>query len=109
MDQDALPGTGRANAFDPLRHGLYQRFVDGSGHVDHGKWLRAIAEGAHVGTCRRCGDYLIAQRPQQISQTRTDYEAQCRNDACRWVCSAPGGRYFARTSRLHERTTHYAR
>lgn len=113
--QDFLPGTGRAQAFDPLEHGLYRRFLNdarcncgdkanpGHSHIEHGQWLRAIAEGAHVGTCRQCGDYLIPQRPEQISQTRTDYEASCRNEECRWVCNAPSGRYLRGSSRLHER------
>lgn len=114
-DQDVLPGTGRAPAFNPMLYGLYRRFVDtarcgcgdkaspGHAHIEAGQWLRAIAEGIRVGECRRCGGDLMPRRPHQITETRTDYEATCRNDNCEWTCNAPCGRYLRYSSRLGER------
>lgn len=99
--QDVLPGTAPAH-FDPLAHRLYKRFVDGDRNIDYHQWLRAIAEHAFVGTCRRCGDQLIPMRPTDHGG-RTDYEAHCRRTDCGWICNAPGGRLLRRSSRLHER------
>lgn len=99
-----LFGDEHVPAFDPREHRIYRRFIDGAGHIDHAQWLRAMAEGTWVGTCRRCGDYLIPQRPQDISSTRTDYQADCRNvEGCGWVCSMPGGRYAQGSTRKSER------
>lgn len=103
MTQDVLPGTGRAPRFDPLKHGLYPRFIDGKGSIDHGQWLRAIAEGVPVGSCRRCGADMMPRRPQSFTATRIDYEAQCRNEMCGYVINAPAGRYLTPSSRLGER------
>jgi hypothetical protein len=62
--------------------------------IDHGSWLRARAEGGFVGTCRRCGDYLVPRIPDEHGG-RIDYEADCRNEACRYTIMAPGGRVFS--------------
>jgi len=103
MGQDVLPGLPEPR-FDPRRHRLYRRFVDGAGQIEHGQWLRAIAEGQHVGTCRRCGDYLIPQPHVDVTSTRTDYQADCRDrDGCGFVCAMPGGRYLAGSTRENER------
>lgn len=92
MSQDVLPGVGQPDASNPRNHGLYRRFLDGNGNIEHGQWLRACAEGQPVGTCRRCGSTLIPRRPDQINDKRTDYEADCHNEACARVFNAPGGR-----------------
>jgi hypothetical protein len=104
MDEPGLFGDGRT-FFDSREHKLYKRFLDGAGHIQHGPWLRAMAEGAHVGTCRRCGDWLIPQRPREVSASRTDYQADCRDEGCGWVCVIPGGRYLVGSTRLSERKT----
>jgi hypothetical protein len=100
-DQETLPV--QTAAFNPAVHGLWKRFVD-EHHINHGAWLRACAEGAWVGTCRHCGDYLIPRQPQQIGE-RWDYEAHCRSPVreshvdgrrvvtgCGQILCAPGGR-----------------
>jgi hypothetical protein len=97
--------TGRAPRFDPMKHGLFRRFKDGNGNIDHGQWSRAIAEGIPVGSCRRCGHDLMPRRPDLVSPTRIDYEATCRNEECQWVCHAPGGRYLRYSSRHDEGIT----
>lgn len=89
--------------FNALDHRLYKRFVDGAGLINHREWLRALAERQWVGTCRKCGDYLIPQRPYEVSHTRTDYEAVCRDKQCRWTCQAPNGRYAQGSTRKSER------
>lgn len=113
--QETLPGTGQPDRFDPLDHRLYRGLVDAEGVIVHAAWMRACAAGEFVGTCRRCGDYLVPSRPVEINQ-RTDYEATCRNRmtssvingvrhvaGCGWVLVAPGGRVFGRSSRTSER------
>ena len=113
--QETLPGTGHT-PFNPLDHGLYRHLVDAEGFIIHTLWMRACAEGLFVGTCRRCGDYLIPARPDEVTNQRTDYEAACRRrltvqvvdgvrrlDGCGWVLTAVGGRTFARSSRWSER------
>ena len=95
---------GETPRFDSLDHRLYKRFIDGDGNINHGQWLRALAERQWVGTCRRCGDYLIPQTPHQVSNTRTDYESVCRNrKGCGWTCYAPRGRYAQGSTRKSER------
>lgn len=74
----------------PGEGGLWRRYLDGDG-INHAAWMRARACGAFVGTCRRCGGYLVPQRPDQRAD-RTDYEADCRNTRCGYVLVAPGGR-----------------
>jgi hypothetical protein len=87
------------DAFDPLAHSLWNRFVDNA-MVVHQAWLRACAEGGSVGTCRLCGAYLKPSYPDQVGQ-RHDYEAACVS--CGHIVVAPGGRVLARSARLHER------
>lgn len=89
-------------AFNPLDHGLWARYRAGN-EIEHAAWMRACAEGAWVGTCRRCGDYLIPLRPHQVSGKRTDYEAHCRNDACGAIVLACCGRVLSYSSRASER------
>lgn len=98
--QDALPGTP-APTFNPMDHGLWKRFIE-DGQINHGQWLRARAEGQWVGTCRRCGDYLTPEAPDEHGQ-RTDYQASCRSDKCGYVMSAPGGRIALGSTRKSER------
>lgn len=98
--QEALPGTGAA-AGD---RGLWARFVGADGLIIHSLWMRACAERAFVGVCRRCGDYLLPERPIEVAG-RSDYEARCVRPAgvCGWTCNAPGGRVFRGSSRYFER------
>lgn len=71
--------------------GLY-RLVLRDGEIDHAAWLRARAEARYVGTCRRCGDYLVPLMPHEHAG-RTDYQADCRRgDDCGYTLLAPGGR-----------------
>jgi len=95
-EQETLVERVRFNALD---HGLWERFKDGD-RINHGAWLRARAEGAHVGTCRICGDYLIPAAPYEHTDGRVDNEAHCR--ACTATVNAPGGRILRRSSRLDE-------
>ncbi len=98
-DQQSLPPTEQAR-IDPLTQGLWSRLTNGF-YIDHSAWMRACAEGHHVGTCRRCGDYLVPRHPDQVGN-RTDYEANCRVEACGWTLNAPGGRILTRSSRHNE-------
>lgn len=98
--QDALPGTP-APMFNPMDHRLWKRFID-DGLINHAAWLRARAENQFVGTCRRCGDYLIPERPDEHAE-RTDYQATCRSKACGYVMTAPGGRIALGSTRKSER------
>ena len=111
-DQETLPVQ---NAFNPAVHGLWKRFVD-DGRINHGAWLRACAEGTWVGTCRRCGDYLVPLQPAERGRGHWEYEAACRTPAvlstvdgvrrasgCGKTICAPGGRTLHRSSLLSER------
>lgn len=106
--------------FDPTKHGLWDRYVtagqDGEAWIDHAAWMRACATGEFVGTCRQCGDYLVPVRPEDVTATRTDYEARCRRpvevvtrdgvrtvEGCGAVMTAARGLVFRRSSRTHER------
>ncbi len=71
--------------------GIWRRYLD-HGHIHHGNWLRARAEHAPVGTCRRCGADLVPEPPHDRGSDRTDYEATCQDPACGYVLTAPGGR-----------------
>ena len=105
------------STFDALEHGLWARFTDGD-RINHGAWLRVRAEGGFVGTCRRCGDYLVPLAPYEHTDDRVDYEAHCRREivatmvggkrqveGCEWTLSAPGGRMLRRSSRHDEMPT----
>lgn len=102
--------------FNPLDHGLWARYRSGN-QIDHAAWMRACADGSWVGTCRRCGDYLLPLRPYQINAKRTDYEAHCRREVvvrlidgvrtvegCGWILNAPSGRALTYSSRASERS-----
>lgn len=93
MTQPTLDGT-------PAHTGLWRKVVDGH-QIDHAAWLRAIATGDFVGSCK-CGDFLTPSRPQQVGD-RTDYSATCRREECRWEINAPGGRILRRSSMASER------
>lgn len=101
--------------FNPMDHGLWRRFVDAEGRIVEAAWLRACAAGEFVGTCRRCGDYLIPARPDHVSGSRTDYEATCRRrsevvvkdgirhlEGCGWRCNAPSGVVSRKSMRWSE-------
>lgn len=115
-EQDALlpdeNGQTTPTRFNPNDHGLWKSFVGADGHIIHDKWMMAIANGQFVGTCRRCGDYMVPARPDDRLQTRRDYEATCRNPsigkairgdvqvdiACAYTILAVNGRTFAGTT-----------
>ena len=114
-DQEALPPTEHER-FDPLAQGLWARYRIGN-EINHSMWMRACAEGSYVGTCRRCGDYLIPLRPYQVNTKRTDYEAHCRREVvirlidgvrsvegCGYIICAPNGRCLTYSSRASERS-----
>lgn len=114
-EQEALlpDETGRRakTAFNPADHGLWKSILDGAGRIDHNKWMMAIRNGQYVGTCRRCGDYLVPARPDDHAGRR-DYEATCRNEsignavrgnvqvdiACAYTIVAINGRTYAGTT-----------
>jgi hypothetical protein len=85
MTQPTLDGTPPAPG-----DGLWRRVL-ANGEINHAAWLHVRAEGGFVGTCRKCGHYLIPQRPEEHAG-RTDYEADCQNEECGGVILAPGGR-----------------
>lgn len=77
--------------------GLYKRYLS-HGTIDHHNWLRARAEAAHVGTCRRCNGRLIPERPHEHNG-RTDYTATCEDtEHCGYTLAAPGGRVMRASS-----------
>lgn len=83
MTQPALDGT--------IAHNGFYRAVIANGEINHAAWMHKRATGEFVGTCRKCGDYLIPERPDDHAG-RTDYEATCRNADCAGTVMAPGGR-----------------
>ncbi len=90
--QQALTGD------TPHDAGLWPRYVTG-GAIDHAQWLRARAESQFVGTCRRCGDYLVPDPPAELAG-RTDYTARCRRaEECGYELAAPGGRVMRHSGR----------
>lgn len=114
-EQDALlpdeNGQLARSRFNPADHGLWRSVVQSDGRIDHQKWMLAIASGQFVGTCRRCGGYLIPATPDDRAGRR-DYEASCRNPsigkairgdvqvdiACTYTIVAVNGRTFAGTT-----------
>ena len=87
---------------NPLSCGLYRTIAPIDDQVDHGRWMRACAEGGFVGQCRLCGGYLRPLRPHEVTGHRTDYEAQCINSACEHSVLAPGGRTQRRSAQHSE-------
>lgn len=92
--------------FDPLTAGLFRQYV--TDHmIDHGRWLRAVAEHAFVGECRNCGAKLRPEPPEDHGGIKW-YEAACVS--CGKIVAAPatisrgqdGGRVLARSSRHHQ-------
>lgn len=69
--------------------GLWRRFLYSSA-IDHAAWLRARAEHAPVGTCRRCSGNLQPEAPHDRGGGRLDYTAVCAG--CSYTLAAPGGR-----------------
>lgn len=119
-EQDALlpdeNGRTARTQFNPNDHGLWRSLVNADGRINHEKWMMAIANGQYVGTCRRCGDWLVPARPED-NHGRRDYEATCRNPsigkairgdvqvdiACAYIVLAVNGRTFAGTTRAKAR------
>lgn len=90
--QQTLDGRPPADA------GLWRTYVT-DGNIDHHAWMRACSQAGWVGTCRRCGDYLRPERPDDRGAGRTDYLARCRDPACGYELVAPGGRINTRRRR----------
>jgi len=83
---------------DPLAAGLYRHLITFDA-INHNQWLRACAEHATVGECRRCGGHLSPRHPDQRGH-RFDYEAACIG--CGQTYTAPGGRVLRRSSAHNE-------
>lgn len=83
----------------PSQGGIARHLVHDD-EIDHGRWLRACAEGTLVGECRTCGGYLRPLPPAEISRDRFDYEAECI--ACGKSINAPRGRVLRRSGRHSE-------
>lgn len=90
---------GPALVHNPLASGLYRSVVPRGDEVDHGRWMRACAEGSFVGECRHCGGYLRPRHPEEHGG-RTEYEATCVT--CSAGVLAPNARTLRRSSRHTE-------
>ena len=87
--------------FDPTKHGLYRRFLNDDGDLRSTTWNAAVEGGEHVGTCRRCGFYLLG-RPTHQAGPIVWYGAYCTNPGCGWEMAAPNGEILRRSSRHNE-------
>lgn len=90
--------------FNPLDHGLYERFLvgkrgDGDLMLNTAAWGRAVASGEHVGSCRRCGNDLVALPTNEHNKV-TWYTGRCLE--CGWEFASPGGEVLRRSSRHDE-------
>lgn len=113
MEQDTITderADARGATFDPTQHGIWRQFKD-NGSIVHAAWVQAVHEGAFVGTCTTCGDYLMPLPPYHATKNRIDYEARCRRprvpawqdgaqvmQGCGGAINAPGGRLGSRKS-----------
>lgn len=100
-EQETLPGT-----HDP--GGIWRRYVH-HGQIEHGAWLRARAEGAPIGSCRRCGANLYPEAPHDRGGGQFDYEASCHTPRCGGILTAPGGRVWRGDTTAWSRTGGAAR
>lgn len=98
----------QAMIFDPLKAGLFDRYITGDMWIDHARWLRAVAEHSVIGECRACGAHLRPVGPPEDHGGITWYEAMCTS--CQKVYAAPatiskrqdGGRVMRVSSRRSE-------
>lgn len=76
------------------------RFLVYNDEIQHGRWLRACAEGTFVGQCRyrSCDGDLRPEDPVEHERRFDYYEASC--SACGHVVAAPDGRVLPGSS-LH--------
>lgn len=109
MTEQTLPGFG--TGVNAMAHKVFPNVLDASRvNIDHAAWLRAVAEGKFVATCRRCGHYCKPEAPVQVGG-RFDYEAVCINDTptevlprgCQKTVAIPGGRLMPKSTRDRER------
>lgn len=110
--------------FDADAQGLDPDFITGRfdkhgyTEIDHHAWMRACAEGAFIGTCRRCGAYLLPRRPREHDGA-FEYEGYCRRasesmynaltgvrtvSGCGWEFAAPRGRVHLGSSSRSKRS-----
>lgn len=97
---------GQPERFDASHHRLYRRLLGSDGRIDHRAWVHAAAVGEHVGTCRNCGSYLVADPPVTV-RAITWYTAVCVNRPCGHIVAAPNGEIVRRSSRTSERPPTY--
>lgn len=88
--------------FDPLQHGIGRSLLDPSGMwLNTSAWNRAANGGEFVGSCRVCGDHMVAE------PTRTEgkihwYTARCIGADCHHDVAMPDGRILRRSARHDE-------
>lgn len=88
------------NNFDPLKHGLYRSLIDNSGlYINVAAWGRAQGGGEFVGTCRVCGDQLVALATHTAGKTNW-FAARCVNQECLHEIAMPNGAVLKRSG-LH--------
>jgi hypothetical protein len=88
--------------FDPLDHGIGRSLVDNTGmYLNTAAWNRAAGGTEFVGTCRVCGDHMVAE--PTVTTGRTDwYVARCINAECHHEVASPDGRILRRSTRRDE-------
>ncbi len=96
----------RGREFDVFAHGIYRSFKSGADAIASTTWNRAAGSGEHVGTCRWCGDYLLAE-PTHKTEKITWYSARCTNSACLRIIAAPNGAILRRSGRHEEMPSGY--
>lgn len=88
--------------FNPAEHGLYRRLRNDDGSINTVAWNRAAECGEHVGTCRHCGSYLLAD-PTHQNAGITWYGGRCTNlGGCGRDFAAPNGEVLRRSARHSE-------
>lgn len=92
-----------AGKFDPLEHGLNRSMLDNTGmYLNTAAWDRSVGE--FVGTCRVCGDNLVAEEKRTEGKV-TWRIARCINAKCKHEYASPEARILRRSSRHDEMPT----
>lgn len=92
----------RTPTFDPLQHGIARSMLDNSGMwLNTAAWQRAAGGGQFVGTCRVCGDHMVADTTREEGKT-TWYTARCIGAGCHHEVVMPNGRVLRRSARHDE-------
>ena len=94
-------GARVTTKFDPFEHGVYRRFIDSGGYLNTIAWNRAAENGEHVGTCRMCGYYMLAEPTHQAGRMYW-YGAYCTNHRCGRTIASPQAEVLRRSSRHGE-------